>query len=79
MQQSSATQSLYMYKSCFLGVVEDCCMLSLLSQCLLVSTVFGIVSSLHPTSFLYLYIHLKSQVNMIHAKNCRHRKAPQSI
>ena len=26
------------------------------SQCLLVSTVFGTVSSLHPTSFLYLYV-----------------------
>ena len=93
MQQSSATPSLHLD---FLGVAEDCCMLSILlavpsctysfwhgviptsyfifndfytcniignglrkivacshssSQCLLVSTVFGTVSSLHPTSF----------------------------
>ena len=65
MQQSSATQSLHLW---FLGVVEDRCILSILladSQCLLVSTVFGMVSSLHPTIFndsytckyvMYMYI-----------------------
>ena len=38
----------------FLGVVEDCYILS--TQCLLVSPVFGTVSSLHPTSFLMIFI-----------------------
>ena len=34
------------------SVAEDCCMLSM---CLLVSIVFGMVSSLHPTSFLMIF------------------------
>ena len=54
MQQSSATQSLHLW---FLGVAEDCCMLSLLlavPSCR--PTVFGTVSSLHPTSFLMIFI-----------------------
>ena len=38
----------HLSKCWYLVVVEDCCMLSTL----LVSTVFGTVSSLHPTSFL---------------------------
>ena len=39
------------------GVAEDCCILSTLPrmQCLLVSLVFGRVSSLHPTSFLMIF------------------------
>ena len=43
MQQSSTTPSLHLW---FLGVAEDC---------LLVSTVFGTVSSLHLTSFLMIF------------------------
>ena len=52
MQQSSATQSLHLW---FLGVAEDCCMLSILLAVPLVPTVFGTVSSLHPTSFLMIF------------------------
>ena len=53
MQQSSATQSLHLS---FWGLrkIVACCHSS--SQCLLVSTVFGTVSSLHPTSFLMIFI-----------------------
>ena len=40
----------------FSGVAEDCCILYSTSQCLLVSPVFGMVSSLHPTSFLMIFI-----------------------
>ena len=39
-----------------LGVREDCCMLSTLAVVLSCIYRFGTVSSLHPTSFLYLYI-----------------------
>ena len=41
----------------FLGVAEDYCILSLLytSQDLLVSLLFGMVSSLHPSSFLMIF------------------------
>ena len=59
MKQSSATQSLHLS---FWGVVEDCYMFSL---CLLVSTVFGTVSSLHPTSFLYLYTQHYKSINEV--------------
>ena len=53
MQQSSATQSLHLS---FWGLrkIVACSHSSL--QCLLVSTVFGTVSSLHPTSFLMIFI-----------------------
>ena len=51
MQQSSATPSLHLW---FLGVAEDCCMLSTLR--FLVSTVFGTVSFLHLTSFLMILL-----------------------
>ena len=51
MQQSSATQSLHL---CFWGLRKIVACSHSSSQCLLVSTVFGTVSSLHPTSFLYL-------------------------
>ena len=52
MQQSSATQSLHLS---FWGLQRIVACSHSSSQCLLVSTVFGTVSSLHPTSFLYLY------------------------
>ena len=52
MQQSSATPK-NKYRD---GVVENCCMLSNLPRsAFLVSTVFGKVSSLHPTSFLMIF------------------------
>ena len=49
MQQSSATQSLHLS---FGGLRKIAACSHSSSQCLLVSTVFGTVSSLHPTSFL---------------------------
>ena len=52
MQQSSVTQSLHLS---FWGLRKIVACSHSSSQCLLVSTVFGTVSSLHPTSFLYLY------------------------
>ena len=58
MQQSSATQSLHLS---FLGLLKIVACSHSSSQCLLVSTVFGTVSSLHPTSFLYLYTENHSQ------------------
>ena len=54
MQQSSATLK---NRDVGLGlqkIVAACSQSS--SQCLLVSTVFGMVSSLHPTSFLMIFI-----------------------
>ena len=58
MQQSSATQSLHLG---FWGLRKIvACSHSL---CLLVPTVFGTVSSLHPTSFLMiLYLYYKESV-----------------
>ena len=53
MQQSSATQSLHL---CFLGLRKIVACSHSSSQCLLVPTVFGTVSSLHPTSFLMIFI-----------------------
>ena len=53
MQQSSATQSLHL---CFWGLRKIVACSHSSSQCLLVSTVFGTVSSLHPTSFLMIFI-----------------------
>ena len=52
MQQSSATQSLHL-SFWELRKIVACSHSS--SQCLLVSTVFGTVSSLHPTSFLKIF------------------------
>ena len=62
MQQSSATQSLHL---CFwwLRKIVACSHSS--SQCLLVSTVFGTVSSLHPTSFFMIFILVIYYVHMI--------------
>ena len=53
MQQSSATQSLY-FGFWGLRMIVACSHSS--SQCLLVSTVFGTVSALHPTSFLMIFL-----------------------
>ena len=53
MQQSSATQSLHLS---FWGLRKIVACPHSSSQCLLVSTVFGTVSSLHPTSFLMIFI-----------------------
>ena len=53
MQQSSATQSLHLS---FWGLRKIVACSHSSSQCLLVSTVFGTVSSLHPTSVLMIFI-----------------------
>ena len=53
MQQSSATQSLHLS---FWALRKIVVYSHSSSQCLLVSTVFGTVSSLHPTSFLMIFI-----------------------
>ena len=53
MQQSSATQSLHLS---FWGLQKIVACFHSSSQCLLVSTVFGTVSSLHFTSFLMIFI-----------------------
>ena len=53
MQQSSATQSLHLS---FWGLRKIVAYSHSSSQCLLVSTVFGTVSSLHPTSFFMIFI-----------------------
>ena len=53
MQQSSATQSLHLS---FWGLRKIVACSHSSSQCLLVPTVFGTVSSLHPTSFLMIFI-----------------------
>ena len=52
MQQSSATQSLHLS---FRGLRKIVACSHSSSQCLLVSTVFGMVSSLHPTFFNDFY------------------------
>ena len=53
MQQSSATPSLHLS---FWGLRKIVAYSHSSSQCLLVSTVFGTVSFLHPTSFLIIFI-----------------------
>ena len=53
MQQSSATQSLHLS---FWGLQKIVACSHSSSQCLLVYTVFGTVSSLHPASFLMIFI-----------------------
>ena len=52
MQQSSATPK---NKDVGIGLRKIVACSHSSSQCLLVPTVFGTVSSLHPTSFLYLF------------------------
>ena len=53
MQQSSATPSLHLD---FWGLRKIVACSPSSSQCLLVPTVFGTVSSLHPISFLMIFI-----------------------
>ena len=53
MQQSSTTPSLHLD---FWGLRKIVACSHSSSQCLLVPTVFGTVSSLHPISFLMLFI-----------------------
>ena len=54
MQQSSATRK---NKDVGIGLHKIVACSHSSSQCLLVSTVFGTVSSLHPTSFLMIFFH----------------------
>ena len=63
MQQSSATQSLHLS---FWGLRKIVACSHSSSQCLLVPTVFGMVSSLHPTSFLMIFIlvHVYSAIHV---------------
>ena len=65
MQQSSATPSSYIFGFWGLRKIVACSQSS--SQCLLVSTVFGTVSSLHPTSFLMIFtlVHNIIKVNNV--------------
>ena len=53
MQQSSTTPK---NKDVGIGLRKIVAFSQSSSQCLLVSTVFGMVSSLHPTSFLMIFI-----------------------
>ena len=59
-QQSSATTSLHLS---FWGLRKIVACSHSSSQCLLVSAVFGTVSSLHPTSFLMIFILVDIQVS----------------
>ena len=65
MQLSSATQSLHLS---FWGLRKIVACSHSSSQCLLVSTVFGMVSSLHPTSFLMIFIPVETETQDI----CHH-------
>ena len=51
LKQEGTARKIESMQQCREGVAEDCCMLSIL----LVSTVFGTVASLHPTSFLMIF------------------------
>ena len=62
MQQSSAITSLHLS---FWGLRKIVACSHSSSQCLLVSTVFGTVSSLHPTSFLMIFILVHSSITAI--------------
>ena len=69
MQQASATQSLHLS---FWGLRKIVACSHSSSQCLIVSTVFSTVSSLHPTSFLMIFIlviiqhiHNKHQLSLV--------------
>ena len=64
MQQSSATQSLHLS---FWGLWKIIACSHSSSQCLLVSTVFGTVSSLHPTLFLYLFLSIALPLCHLHS------------
>ena len=65
MQQSSATQSLHLS---FWGLRKIVACSHSSSQCLLVSTVFGTVSSLHPTSLLMIFILVYTEPADTHLK-----------
>ena len=70
MQQSSATQSLHLS---FWGLRKIVACSHSSSQCLLVSTVFSTVSSLHPTSFLMIFILVViSALSQIHGNFVSH-------
>ena len=60
MQQSSATPSLHLD---FWGLRKIVACSQSSSQCLLVPTVFGTVSSLHPISFLMIFILVAIYIN----------------
>ena len=74
MQQSSATQSLHLS---FWGLRKIVAYSHSSSQCLLVPTVFGTVSSLHHTSFLMIFILVYTEelqgeaVQQVHKDNHR--------
>ena len=66
MQQSSATPSLHLD---FWGLRKIVACSPSSSQCLLVPTVFGTVSSLHPISFLMIFILVTIQLGIIVSKS----------
>ena len=78
MQQSSATQSLHLS---FWGLRKIVAYSHSSSQCLLVSTVFGTVSSLHPTSFLMIFILvIYTSVKIIKNEvGCRDDTVPKTV
>ena len=55
---------------CRKGIAENCCMLNATSQCLIISTILGTVSSLHPTctsDFYTCFIsHKYGQDSLVH-------------
>ena len=68
MQQSYATQSLHLS---FWGLRKIVACSHSSSQCLHVSTVFGTVSSLHPTSFLMIFtlVYVHAQYSVLTQNN----------
>ena len=70
MQQSSATQSLHLS---YWGLQKIVAYSHSSSQCLLVPTVFGTVSSLHPTSFLMIFILVYNMARGAKKSNGAHR------
>ena len=83
MQLSSATQSLHLS---FWGLRKIVACSHSSSQCLLVSTVFGTVSSLHPTSFLmifilvYISVHAFQMLNlMVSGRSVKKQFVPQKF
>ena len=80
MQQSSATQSLHLS---FWGLRKIVACSHSSSQCLLVSTVFGTVSSLHPTTFLHLFIQrggIYTSIKIIKNEvGCRDDTVPKTV
>ena len=63
MKQCSTTQSLHLS---FWGLWKIVACSHSSSQCLLVSTAFGMVSSLHPTSFILVIIYVLCVFEMEH-------------